>query len=566
MGAILAVLTRDGGPPDPERLRHGLETLRPWGSGRAELWSEGGVALGCAPRDERPGSAAEQLPFNLPEAPAVRAAVDAALADRGRLCRALDAPEGSSDGELVLRAYLRWGERAPARLNGPFAFAIWDGRSGALVCARDHVGMRPLLLAQAPGALVVASGLEAALALSGLPRLPDREAELAHAARNHAVLLRRSFVAGIGKLAPGELLVARPRGTHRRVTYWRPGPVAPLRLPDRRDYGHALREAIATATADSVRTDRPVGAHVSGGLDSSLVAVLGQRALTRDGRALARIFSWAPPPGTVQVAGDERERVLAVADALGVPASFVELTAAHEQRFDELRALLLPTNTLLRESVVIDRAAAGGIGVLLSGWGGDEAASFNGRGQLAHLALRGRWVRLARDLVLPAHRNGVRGAGHLKAGAATLWERVALPLLPDPAYRRLAASRLERGPGSPAVRRLRAAARVGRRMRRSPRDMQTALILSGHLAARLEAWTEYAAPRGVDHRYPLLDRRVIELALSFPPDVWLADGYNRWVMRVAADGLLPAAICWGRPKSEPALVAPRTGPSTRTAG
>jgi hypothetical protein len=84
---------------------------------------------------------------------------------------------------------------------------------------------------------------------------------------------------------------------------------------------------------------------------------------------------------------------------------------------------------------------------------------------------------------------------------------------------------------------------------------QVALLSSGHVAARLEAWTQYAGPRGVDHRFPLLDRRVLELALAFPPQVWLADGYNRWIMRLAADPLLPASICWGMPKEEPALKA-----------
>jgi asparagine synthase (glutamine-hydrolysing) len=127
MGAIFAVLTRDGGAPDPERLRRGLEAIRPWGSGRAELWSEGGVAIGAAPRDDEPGAAPEPLPLTLHEAPEVRAAVDATLADRDRLGRALGAPPTATDAELVLRAYLRWDESAPAHLTGPFAFAIWDG-------------------------------------------------------------------------------------------------------------------------------------------------------------------------------------------------------------------------------------------------------------------------------------------------------------------------------------------------------------------------------------------------------------------------------------------------------
>jgi asparagine synthase (glutamine-hydrolysing) len=559
MGAIFAVLTGDAGLPARERLDSGLAALAPWGSGRAELWAGGGVALGCAARGDAPEGVRGPLPVSLSQAQEVTGVVDAALTDRVALCRTLEAPADATDAELVMRAYLRWGERAPARLTGPFAFAIWDGRLGLLTCARDHVGVRPLYLAETGGQLTVATDLEAVLALSGLPRRADGEAELARQACHYGILLRRSLVAGVDKIAPGETLTARAPGRRRRLTYWAPGPRPPLRLPTMRDYSEALRETIAAATADAVRTRAEVGAHVSGGLDSSLIAVLGQRALQREGRGLRRAFSWSPPRDFDAVTGDERDRVLAVASELGVPVTFASPTDEHRQRVIALQELLLPTSSLTSESVMVDHAAAEGIGVLLSGWGGDEAASFNGRGQLAHLALTGHWRRLMRDTVLPLRRNGARGARGVKAAAVTLWDRVALPLLPDQAFVRLLREEHVPGPArgqlAPPAERLRREAAARLRIRRSPQATQVGLLSSGHVAARLEAWTQYAGPRGVDHRFPLLDRRVLELALAFPPQVWLADGYNRWIMRLAADPLLPASICWGMPKEEPALRA-----------
>ncbi len=559
MGAIFAVLTRDAGLPARERLDSGLAALAPWGSGRAELWAAGGVALGCAARVDAPEGVRGPLPVSLPQAQEVTGVVDAALTDRVALCRTLGAPADATDAELVMRAYLRWGERAPAQLTGPFAFAIWDGRRGLLTCARDHVGVRPLYLAETDGQLTVATDLEAVLALSGLPRRADEEAELARQACHSGILLRRSLVAGVGKIAPGETLIARAPGRRRRLTYWAPGPRPPLRLPTMRDYSEALRETVAAATADAVRTRAEVGAHVSGGLDSALLAVLGQRALQREGRGLRRAFSWSPPRDSDAVTGDERDRVLAVVSELGVPVTFAKPTDEHRQRVIAMQELLLPTRSLTCESVTVDHAAAEGIGVLLSGWGGDEAASFNGRGQLAHLALTGHWRRLMRDTLLPLRRNGTHGARCVKAAAGTLWDRVALPLLPDQAFVRLlreqAVPAPARGQLAPAAERLRRDAAARLRIRRSPQATQVRLLSSGHIAARLEAWTQYAGPRGVDHRFPLLDRRVLELALAFPPHLWLADGYNRWIMRLAADPLVPASICWGMPKEEPALRA-----------
>jgi asparagine synthase (glutamine-hydrolysing) len=203
----------------------------------------------------------------------------------------------------------------------------------------------------------------------------------------------------------------------------------------------------------------------------------------------------------------------------------------------------------------------------MSGWGGDELASFNGRGVLARMARTGRWVALARELVGLSRRRA--GQSMPRGILSELYGRVALPLLPVPVWRALRLGetpeekrlRLEFGlTWSDVHRRADELAREGRdrfrrAMARGGRAMQVELVRNGHLAARLEAWALLGAEHGIEHRYPLLDRRVMDLCLSFPETLWLRDGWGRWLFRAAVEPLLPAPLPWSQVKDEPALFA-----------
>jgi asparagine synthase (glutamine-hydrolysing) len=501
---------------------------------------------------------------------------DAALADRTTLRRVLGLHAGErtrvEDAELILHAYLKWGERCGEELVGAYAFAIWDPRRAILVCGRDHIGMRPLHWWSDGRRCVFASDPEIILAHPAVERRADLEAYLASVVRNSSVGLDRSVWQGIRKVRPAQLLALSPEGVvRRRQVHWCPAGGQDGRLAGPGECVEALRAALTIASTDAVRTSEPdekVGAHVSGGLDSSAVAVLAHRALDRSGSGLVRVFSWAPPPDDVsRVAGDERSRVEAVARQLDVPVSFVGLDSAAEAAHASRVRSLRPTEVSSREWAVIREARNDGIRVLMSGWGGDELASFNGRGVLARMARTGRWVALARELVGLSRRRA--GQSMPRGILSELYGRVALPLLPVPVWRALRLGetpeekrlRLEFGlTWSDVHRRADELAREGRdrfrrAMARGGRAMQVELVRNGHLAARLEAWALLGAEHGIEHRYPLLDRRVMDLCLSFPETLWLRDGWGRWLFRAAVEPLLPAPLPWSQVKDEPALFA-----------
>jgi asparagine synthase (glutamine-hydrolysing) len=180
-----------------------------------------------------------------------------------------------SDTEVLLHAYLEWGEGCLERLNGMFAFAIYDGRSGALFAARDRFGEKPLYLLERGGVLYLASELKA-LVEAGLVEKRLDPAALYNYFANSYVMGPRTIFRGVWRLQPGHWLKAE--GAELRVQrYWSP----PEPREEIADEGAALARAL-DILRDSVRlrlvADVPVGFFLSGGVDSSAVVALAAEA------------------------------------------------------------------------------------------------------------------------------------------------------------------------------------------------------------------------------------------------------------------------------------------------
>jgi asparagine synthase (glutamine-hydrolysing) len=206
------------------------------------------------------------------------------------------------------------------------------------------------------------------------------------------------------------------------------------------------------------------------------------------------------------------------------------------------------------EPLVRQAAAAQGVRTLLSGWGGDETAGFNGRGYLAELLREGRWLRLGRELrALVAAQPG--------CFPGLLRQELVIPLLPD---RLLSLARQSLAPGEQSFLR-RASWSLSReerqilhrkwqqtRVRPGGREVQRRLLAYGHLALRTEAWAIRGAAAGIEYRYPLLDLRLVNFCLRLPPELHLQQGWRRFLFRHLLDPVLPPGICWNPGKAEPA--------------
>jgi asparagine synthase (glutamine-hydrolysing) len=189
------------------------------------------------------------------------------------------------DTEVILKAYHAWGPRCVERFYGMFAFAILERDSGRVVLARDRLGIKPLYLAEVPGALRFASTLPALLAAGDVDTDID-PAALHHYMTFHAVVpAPRTILKGVRKLRPATILTIAPDGTRREETYWQVsfGTRPEDKGVSAEEWRDAVRATLKTAVERRRIADVPVGVLLSGGLDSSLVVALlaasGQRDL-----------------------------------------------------------------------------------------------------------------------------------------------------------------------------------------------------------------------------------------------------------------------------------------------
>lgn len=462
--------------------------------------------------------------------------LDSDLMDRVGLRRALDLPSGAyTDAALILRAYDRWGMACADRLCGAFAFVLWDGNQRAVLGARDPVGIAPFAYAVLGHRLIVSGDPRRLLEVEGVSDALDEDVLAATllSVDFNGVMLGRTCLRDVRTLPPGHTLRFQD-GAVRTDRYWHPAAVPAVRFSSPDGYVEAFRDRLEQVVTEYATADEPLGVHVTGGIDSAACVAVASRVSKARGEAPPVGFSWlAPTPGA-----DEWERTEITAQYAGIPLVPVPLTVEGALAVLGRDATRDPyTSTLLHEAEVQKAAAAQGIRVMLSGWGGDEATTFGGRGTAErYLARRGQWLQLYRSA-------RARGRSGRRAITNPLFHPKSLKNRRLETLRRTTL-RGERtcyvDPG-----RLRAATLpvVAPLDDSGPIQYMESLLLNGHLAERAVAWAISGAEHGLRYRYPLLDRRLLAFPLGMPAALFLPqDGEHRWLMRRALRGWIPERV------------------------
>ena len=476
------------------------------------------------------------------------------LDGRAALCETLGIPtpdrDGLPDSALLLKSYARWGQACPERLLGDYAFALWDPKQEVLFCARDHIGVRPFYYALAREHFVFASDIDAVLAAPGVSGELDEAAVATRLTYGARSLGSRTGYRAVRRLLAGHALSVKQGGI-RLHRWWRPEEVPALPAASDDALAEQCSTILSDAVRDRVRNARAVGVHLSGGLDSSAVAVLAARELRRQGRPAPPAFAWQPPPGPGGAAEAAEYGAIESVCRQEELRVFHRSPGAHDVvaflRRDGARSA--DAGTLIHEGVVQRAAAERGVGVLLSGLGGDEGISYSGPGHYAQLLRSGQVRRLWREL-----------SERRRRPLAALVVAAALPLVSPRA--RTAARRLRRGKWPfrknitfihpDFARRVRPLPAGPGMPRAGVRAMQLHVLQSGYLGRRMEDWAASGARHGIEYRFPLLDRRVLEFALALPPEQYRRGGWNRWLMRRSIAPVLPPEVCWNPDKSDPA--------------
>lgn len=296
MSAIFGIIATETDSLRPEWTETMLEALRHRGPDGIQTWKDDTVALGYLALHTTPESCHERQPLEYRHWVVV---ADVRLDNRPDLFTLLSIPPSErrqiTDSMLIAKAFEKWGKRCPEFLVGDFALAVWDRKERSLFCAKDHVGVRQLFYYHGQGYLVFATELRAIARLDWVPLALDLDglAQCVALLEPSGEAAAGTMLGGISRLLPAHWLGWRDQKlTTRR--YWQRDPANQIRFKDDREYGMALCELLQQAVDDRIRTDFPVGAMLSGGLDSSSLVCLAARRLAERGKVLYTASSALP--------------------------------------------------------------------------------------------------------------------------------------------------------------------------------------------------------------------------------------------------------------------------------
>jgi len=439
--------------------------------------------------------------------------------------------ETEGDGEVLLHAWQEWGESALDRVNGMFAFAVWDAARRRLTLATDPFGEKPLYYIRLGRRLAFASDIRALLRDPALQAAADESALAGYLAYGEMPALRASFFSGVERL-PGAHVLRLADGAVEVERYWWPSPVEPP--ANQAEAAAGLRELLLDSVRLRLRSDVPVGTSLSGGIDSSATVMLAaQLAVEHSRHAFTARFP--------NFERDEWVYADEVSRAAGVACHHVVEPTAGDLLSD-LPRLVRDHEEPVRSSSVyaqwsVNRIAReAGVTVLLDGQGADEL--LGGYRHLWGPAIRSYPWRAAAGAL-------VRDASLVAPAAYSLWYD-AMPGAAARGYRRLVKS--------PYVGA--AALSVAGAPPADPVDGAgtplTRALLRDAFVGTLPALLRYADRSSMAHgrevRLPFLDRRVAEYALSLPPEQVYRPGHPKWILRAAMRGVVPSSVLARRDK------------------
>jgi asparagine synthase (glutamine-hydrolysing) len=477
-----------------------------------------------------------------------------------------------TDTEVLLHLYARDGLRMVERLNGIFAFALYDGRPsgrpdgvepGDLLVVRDGMGVKPLYYAQLPQGLLFASEIKALAASGVLPREID-EVALHQTLAYLWTPAPRTLLRHVRKLPPGGALLVRGGRIAREWRFYDlPYGQPPLEEPAD-EVARRVHALVRQAVERQMVSDVPVGAFLSGGLDSSAVVAMMRRV--HPGQR--------PPCYTIGFEGDSLDGSPAdlpyarrVAEHLGVPLREIVVGSGMVRdlermlwALDEPQADPAPINALL----IAEQARRDGVPVLMSGTGGDDVFS----GYRRHRALRAErlwgWLPAAARGALGHSARALSAGGGLLHAAPVRRAAKAFAYAGLPADRRLVSyfwwsgDALRRALYSGDL-----AARVGgadvaepllESLSRVPRErdpLNRMLYLEGkHFLAdhNLNYTDKVGMASGIEVRVPLLDPDLVAYAARIPARFKQHGATGKWIFKRAMEGELPRDVVY-RPKT-----------------
>jgi len=533
MSVQAGVWNLDGRPADLRFVKRVGESIAQWGPDGEGLWSDGPAALLYRPFHTTAESRREQQPLLSPRGFVLT--WDGRLDNRAEFARLLNLPAHLPDADLIMKGFEAWGTDLFARILGDWALSIFSAHEQKLILARDIFAVRHLYYQHSSNRVFWSTSLNPIVQQPGSNWPLDYEyvaGYLAYLPEAH-----RTPYVGIAAVPPASWVEITPRKqtTHE---YWQLAP-KPIRYKTDAEYDEQFRHVFRQSVRRRLRSDSPILAELSGGMDSSAIVCMADEILAAKGADTPRVDTLSYYDDR-EPSGDEREYLRHVEEQRGRKGHHVDM-AAFQNGGLEQEGYFAPIPGLRPGTVLASRARAElmhrqGNTVVLSGEAGDEFCGgwYDPTAHLADLIVQLRWGQLLRDLKS-------WGLARREPLSAILGKSLQL-VLPKWIRKRFTVQKSWLDPGFARKYDVR-----GRTLLLE--DPPSGMFPSERDRIRMY-WIERQAiaMRSApligcwEMRYPFLDRDFIEYMSAVPTDQLMQPHRRRVMMRRALKGLVPEPI------------------------
>lgn len=547
MSGIGGIFNRDKMPVAPEQLESIGTTLAHRGPDGISYFRSNQIGLLHCMLHDTPESLFERLPNSTPDK-RYHITWHGRIDNREELrhITGWDNPLSyTSDSDLILAAYKKWGKDCVLHLLGDFAFAIWDTSAQKLFCARDHMGIKPFYYLLTNKFFAFASEIKGLLALPECSDILNKE-RIADFLTCGATDTQSTFYDNILRLCPGHFLeITADRNICYR--YWEPHPTQ-ISYRNSAAYEEQFYEIFANAVRCRLRSSFSVGSLLSGGLDSSSIVCM----------AAGRQQHYLPGPlhtfsGVFDKINscDERSYFQSVLDRYKViPHSLYADQIDPGNSYDQVmktedEPFLAPHFFMIWELMVLARKA--GVRILLDGHDGDSAVS-HGSGLLPELLIHGKWLRLAKECHAMGSSPSVKNAMRffLRVCKDTILNAIS-PISPVLFQQRhFSRTLMNLDPIFLAQTNIRERLLLAEANR--PKPGQTEFLRHKRTITQpMHSITlEFLERQGMQHnlvgRYPFFAKQLIEFCLALPSKQKFNAGYTRNIVRKSLNTILPESI------------------------
>ena len=534
------------------------DALAYWKTDDKGNWNESSVFLGHRMLWNTPESKLEHLPRVISsENQTFVITIDVRLDNRETLAEQLKMtalPLGKiTDSELVLAAYQKWGEECPKYLLGDFVFVIWDEHKEQLFCARDHIGVKPFYYYLSDDLFVFSNDIRGVIAHPDIEKkYNDKSIAMFLSVGSGFYDEKDTFFEVIQKLPAATSMTISKEQVSKSV-YWDIEDISEIHYATYEEYVEKLRELLFDAVKVRLRTVYPVASHLSGGLDSSSIAVLAARELKKRKQSLYS-FNWVETPKEdYDPTYCEWGFATQLVNLENIEQKDLRITPEfYAEMYDKVDISKDDISFFWSEYLLRDEAVKYDVRSILSGWGGDELISFNGYTYLSGLFRQGHFVKAIKEIAVINKDKKYRHLRTLKRSLRELFHPYVFKRMLKAYEKDVYRSDPFEFAVEPFVSFAKKFSFGDPGIYMGVHNKQKAYFRDGHLLFRIENWASSAIGKKLEYSYPLLDKRIVEFALAIPEEVYASKrGHQRFFFKSAVSDLLPENIVWTEKSLDP---------------